>query len=105
MESVGQPNSAKTLATRCFGVRVVTRDEDAVLTWYPAGVDHHLVVHRVERLHDTGARERALDLFSETVSVRERECGRQTGREIKREGQVQKNLARKVVSTYIPERF
>src|SRR5262249_42278926 len=50
-----------------FGRRVVAADEHVVVAGHEAGIDHHVAVHRVQRLHDASARKCTLDLLAEGI--------------------------------------
>jgi hypothetical protein len=90
-----------------FGLRpfVVARDEHRVDARYDRGVGHHSRGHRVERLHDLGHRERALNLFAKRIGVADQKCGRHPLGEVERIGDIDQNFPLEILRARRIQRF
>ena len=81
-----------------------SRNEDLVLARDEARVDHHVRVHRVQRLDDPRLGKCALDLLAEAVVDRDADDRRPALREIERVGDVDQHLPGEVLRAGRAER-
>jgi hypothetical protein len=56
---------AKPVGDFALGRRVVPTVEQVVIAWQTRWINHDVVVHRIERLHNAHVGKFTLDLFSE----------------------------------------